>query len=185
MDDTFLGGIKPVEINLLDRQTLSKVGVYPLLATAIAHPYAAELLRWQQLYILADGILELQLVHVPVGSTSHIHYHTQMLGVYRCLKLNQLIQLACWQQALLGLFVGVGMQLIIQWFTRQFVALQFANHLPVFSVFRSLATNAVALGCQLVVISHHTYYTYPGSFYCHSTAVVVLQPGLLAHQDIL
>ena len=185
LDDTFFRCMQPVQLYLLDGQALTQVGINPLFTATVAYPQATELLRWQQFYVVANGILELQLVHIPMGSTSHIHHHTQMLRGNRSLEANQLVELTRWQQTLLGLLIWIGMQLIIKRFARQVLAFQFTNHLPVLTVFRGLATNAVPLGSQLVIISHHTYHTYTSCFNSHLTTIVVLQPGFLTHQDVL
>ena len=77
------------------------------------------------------------------------------------------------------------MQFIMQRLTRQLIAFQFTHHFPVLTIFRSFASNGKTFGSQLVVIGHHTNHANPSGFNLHGTTVVVLQPSLFAHQDIL
>ena len=102
------------------------------------------------------GTLKLQLVDVPVGSALHFKMNAEVHGnKVAGRQAYFLVEHPCGQILLSLLFVRVGVELVVQRRSRQALTLQLADGLPVLSVSRCLAVQAVALCGRLVIVGHH------------------------------
>ena len=123
-------------MELFNRLTLTKVGIYPLLSASITHPKTCELSGRQHIHFIVVFVHELQLSYIPMRCTFHLQQQSEMLRLDRQIKTYHLIQHTCWQIILRLLFVGVGMQLVMKQRARQIVAFPFANCLPIMAIIR-------------------------------------------------